>query len=326
MIFAIIISGDQPLKNKSDDTIRRTYQKVSPNFPPEIEERLHEIVKNSTISDIVDYAEICLPPVVIGEFKLDKKAMKNELKNPDKISILTLIALGSYIYNQLGDKILKEYFLTNNIRVQPNRINWKFIMKSFSRQILKNGQKIYYSIKTPALKIDDKLFRLAYTSHCLERIHQRAAGGRYKYGALCDYFYNIKHNTYFEMVTLPNESLAISIYEKCLEGFSSFDIVKEIFGNNYYPDDKYFYRLGYLPIERFNEFAVAKTLLCPGYSETPEFKLLKESEENSEWLKRAYENEQSCSRYTYDLALTKKYHQLGIPQVKTFEKDIFKYS
>jgi hypothetical protein len=87
----------------------------------------------------------------------------------------------------------------------------------------------------------------------------------------------------------------------------------------------FYYRLGYLPLEFHGEFAICKTLLCPGYLNTPEYEMLQKSETDQMWLKRAINNECNNSLYTYDLPLIKKMHESGMPQVKILPSSTFKF-
>jgi hypothetical protein len=102
-------------------------------------------------------------------------------------------------------------------------------------------------------------------------------------------------------------------------------MVTAVFGNRYHPGEPYFFKIGYLPIELTKGFAIAKTLLPPGYALTPEYEVLKQYE-NIEWLKHATENHRDPDTITFDPVLIKKMHEAGVPQVKIIEQAVFDYT
>ena len=311
---------------KPSDTIRRTYEKISPNFPTELEHKLHDIIKTSSITEIVAEAETSLYQDLANHV-IDRKALRAALRTPSfEYKLEIAFTLGGYVYSRFGKDMLKRHFMTNDITVLPNGNGWKFIMRSLSRQKINSNSSLYYSSKAPKLDLWGNKCQIAYTDHCIERLHERSKRGKLTYGALGDTFSFLYENSYFEVVDLTDGSKAVSIFAMCGdEGNAPFDIVKAIYGNNYCEEDKYYYRIGYLPIEPYKEFALARTLLCPGYLKTPEYKLLSESEENAEWLKRAMENERKDSLSTYDLRLILKMHGMGIPQVKVLEGKVYHF-
>lgn len=312
---------------KKSDTIRRTYERISPNFPPELESILHTVVKESSVTDIVNYTEENIASYMRISGELDKKEIRSLLKIPGmKLEPISLYALGNYIYKKISDRGFKDYLLTNDISVFPDFDRWIFRMRSLSNQILKGGLKVYYSIKTPEIEIEGRKYRIAYTWHCIERIHERAKRKMFDYGSLGDLYALLNDNNCHEYALLNDGSRALSMYGFAGNELSlSFNIVTKILGDQYYPDNTYYYRLGYFPIDIMDNFAVCKTLLSPGFFNTPEYKLLRNSPENMEWLKRANENGRNDSLFTFDLELIKKLHELGVPQIKTFDDDVYTY-
>lgn len=308
-------------------TIRRTYEKQSANFPPELESALHRIIKTSSFGSILANARKHLLEYIVGDdFMIDTRALKEGLCNPTTQSSPVGFAIGDYVYRKLGEEILKEYFLTNDIAVVANGSNWKFVMRSLSKHVLKGGNAVYYSTRSPKVNINGNFYTAAYTKHTLERIHRRTKAGLYNYAALGDAFSFSYENQYFEPAMLKDGTHAFSIFGMCGdENCQPFEIVRAIFGEEYFPDENYYYRLGYMPVEIVGDFAVMKTLLCPGYLQTPEYSALKRTESNHEWSKRANENERRDAIQAYDLELIKKMHCAGILQVRSFEKSIFKF-
>jgi len=313
-------------------TIKRVYKKNSPNFPSDLEEYLHLILKNSTFDAFIKNAENNLKDYYYSstEIPINRSNLRRILEKADKEShYLSIFAVGDYIYRKIFDKFDKFdkcTMLVNDITVLPDGEKWQFIMRSLSSQKISPSERIYYSLKTPKIKIDNKDYQVAYSEHCITQIHERLKLKKYNYAALGDTFSMLYENMYFEKVTLLNNQNALCIYGMCMgEEFIQFRIVKEIYGQKYFPGEKYFFKLGYLPLEYNGNYAVAKTILCPGFYTTPEYELLGRSESDIEWLKRANQNERKNNNDSYDFQLIKKMHELGIPQVKIFDNVIYKF-
>lgn len=89
----------------------------------------------------------------------------------------------------------------------------------------------------------------------------------------------------------------------------------------------FYYRLGYCPVVVENEFAIAKTLLFPGYTGTPEFKLINESDlprrQKERFLELSTSNDASNVVYDGDSDLIKWFHKNGVPQVIQTRRKIF---
>jgi len=142
---------------KKSDSIRRTYEKISPNFPPELEELLHSIVKETSITDIINFTTKNIERYMNLSGELDKSELRFMLKFPGiDIDPFTAYSLGNYVYQKICEKGFKEYLLTNDICVFPHLDRWLFRLRSLSTQILRGGLKIYYSTKSPELTIEGK--------------------------------------------------------------------------------------------------------------------------------------------------------------------------
>lgn len=312
----------------SNNVFRREYEKRCPNFPPEFETRLREIIKTSDITRIIRHAKVNLAEYFTHSEAIDWKAIAEFMRHPQQresaIATPASFAIGDYVYSQFGIEILRQEFLVNDIFVFPMDDRWRFIMRSLS-SIFRNHQKAYYSVKSPKITIDGHPYTIAYTSHCIQRIHQRVSRGRLTYPALGDTFSYIYETSYFGPSRLSDGSLALILYDSIQEDTIQFRILERVLGSKYYPDANYMYRIGYLPIDISGEFVVAHTLLCPGFKKTPEFMQLKASGVGQEWLDRATENERNGSIDTYDLDLIKLIHDSGLPQVMESVPDLFEH-
>lgn len=81
----------------------------------------------------------------------------------------------------------------------------------------------------------------------------------------------------------------------------------------------YYYRVGYSPAVLDDDFIVAKSFLCPGFSSTPEYQLILDADCSREQKKQmrelAEKQDLAYLQKTNDFSLLKWYHEQGIPQV-----------
>ena len=92
------------------------------------------------------------------------------------------------------------------------------------------------------------------------------------------------------------------------------------------PDYCYF-RVGYCPILIEGNFAIAKTLLYPGYKKTPEYGCLMSSSlaesQKAEMLVKATKQDVASLRETNDFSCVQWFHNNGVPQVIQTREEIF---
>jgi len=90
---------------KKSDAIRRTYEKISPNFPPELEAMLHAIIKEASITDIINYTFENIESFMRISGDLDKKELRSTFKAPGfECEPISIYALGNYIYKKICDR------------------------------------------------------------------------------------------------------------------------------------------------------------------------------------------------------------------------------
>lgn len=311
-------------------TFRRNYIKISPNFPPDLEQTLRNIVKNATLDDIMKYAPMVLDEHDIGPPPLYTRTVRKFISNPGENEsdeeMDALYILAEYLYGEIIAQCGVDVLKTNDIVLLPFDGTWQFMLRSLSSATISGGIRIFYSLRTDKLTYNGTPYQLAFTQHCIDRIHQRFNGSHCGYGHLGNLFAYLYNNNYFEWAELSDGAPALSLFAPCWdERYGAINIVKAIYGDDYYTGEKYHYRIGYLPVEIKKEFMLAKTMLCPGYVSTPEFELLRKSELNNEWLKRAQENENHDNLEDYDPQLIRALHMTGIPQVKIINEEIIRF-
>jgi hypothetical protein len=167
---------------------------------------------------------------------------------------------------------------------------------------------------------------VSFSQHAIKQLGERLTHDPASYDALGDIFAYLYACTYFEALTLYYEQDGFTFYDICSRGYFAFRYVTDILGK----DDtstQYYYRLGYCPVEEESGFFLAKTLLYPGYRNTPEYGLLRNA--FLPWARKqsmfAQCEGQTMRRLgeTEDFSLLKWFHDNGVEQVKAVEYPIY---
>ena len=187
------------------------------------------------------------------------------------------LAVGEYVFSILKQKIdLDKYFPYNDILVAPHNSGkgWNVHLRALISAKV-NGQKIFYSRSKAVILIDDSEYIISFTPHCIDRIQERMFGkNKGTYGSYGDVFEHLHGNPHYEICKLEDGTMAISLFVK----LNPNDINTKYYQKyikNFNDEEFHYYRLGYFPLELSEDYAICKTLLCPGYHKTPEFKKLK---------------------------------------------------
>jgi hypothetical protein len=102
--------------------------------------------------------------------------------------------------------------------------------------------------------------------------------------------------------------------------------VQDILGS-ILPQKEYYFRIGYCPILLTSGYALAKTVLFPGYKGTPEYSLIVQSDiphqEKSKLLQYCDDLTIPKLNETYDFRHMKWFHDNGITQVKRLESTVY---
>lgn len=246
---------------------------------------------------------------------------------------LLMNAIGMYIYQKVTSDIYLRYYPDNYVAFYPYRDGSKILVQFHS--LLRGqigGQTFFYSKLKPRIKIEGKRYIVAFTQHMIDRVYERTAIDQKNYTSLGDIFsllaaYNPHH---LELCTLNNGQPAISFWGPCGKPpFWHSQYIPNVLGKLVPGDGEAIFRLGYSPIVLHDGFAVAKTLLYPGYKSTPEYALLKNSS-LSIAEKEAMQNKsvnQDGLRVVKDLNFSciKWFHDHGITQVKQSKHELFNH-
>lgn len=246
---------------------------------------------------------------------------------------LLINAIGKYIYQKVTSDIYLKYYPDNYVAFYPYRDGSKILVQFHSLLRGQMGERtFFYSKLKPRIKIGGKQYIVAFTQHMIDRVYERTAIDQKNYTSLGDIFsllaaYNPHH---LELCTLNNGQPAISFWGPCGKPpFWHSQYIPNVLGKLVPGGGDALFRLGYSPIVIHDDFAVAKTLLYPGYKSTPEYALLQGSS-FSKAEKEGMQNKsmnQDAWRVIKDLdfSCVKWFHDNGITQVKQSQYELYNH-
>lgn len=259
------------------------------------------------------------------------------LRHGDTGAILRGMKIGEAVYRLMPQAQLVQWLPFHDIEITPigDRIRVRFDSLKTAKG---NGGTIYYSPYCPKIKLPDGEKIVGWTRHSIDQLCARTAVDRTSYGCLGDVFAYLHHCTHFELCTLNDGKSAFTFFENCQKGFFSEHFVEVVLGKKMeqfvLPGEKvsrFYYRVGYCPIAIDAEFAVAKTLLFPGYQATPEHAALTRADapRDVKNLLRDVAKEFTMLNLVKNsaigLSLMKLFHDLGVPQVIETDEPFFRY-
>lgn len=239
-----------------------------------------------------------------------------------------LLSLGEVIQMRLPSDAVAPYRCMDVVfgKPAPNQILVRF------RSLLTHGSVEnpgYYSHRTPKVVcgIGSVERIVSFCTHALERIHERTVGNWRTYSGSGDAFAFIDNCVYYEDWSATMGKPCFALYNQCAKGFVSYRFLEEIL-DDFDPNKKYYYRVGYCPSVLTGDFVLAKTLLVPGMRGTPERKLFERlpiSEQNMLAQKMETLLTWSDKADSEDWELLKWFHDNGVPQVISFDRTLFEY-
>jgi hypothetical protein len=109
-----------------------------------------------------------------------------------------------------------------------------------------------------------------FTGHAVRQICDRTASDWRTYAGSGDAFAYLENCVYYEEASGPFDSPCFAIYDRCADGYIGGALAVSLIGRPVWDADNLYCRIGYCPAVIDGEFIVAKTLLLPGMSRTPE--------------------------------------------------------
>lgn len=122
---------------------------------------------------------------------------------------------------------------------------------------------------------------------------------------------------------------ALTCYETCVSpGWFQWHYVEDLL-DYWHPEQKYYYRVGYCPVVLKEPYAILKTLLLPGFFNTPEYRALHESDLSPSEKCKLKSLFIMGNRFQWlqehgTFAFLKQMHE-WIPQVITTDREMFRY-
>jgi len=254
-------------------------------------------------------------------------------------------SIGTKIFRSIPSEIRKKHFPMADFQFYTHG-PFHQDLKIYLSNLIQIPRVGYVSPNKPKINVDGKTYKLAFSSHviqqmgadlpwCINESKERFMPLWENYFGLGDFYgflhgcvnYEIEPNLYNH--EKQRDDLAITCYETCIapEWFN-WHYVSDIL-EEWSLDNKYYYRVGYFPIQEVDEYIVLKTLLLPGFKSTPEYKHLKKSNMKIQKEKEleglfTLDNRLQWLIDNRDFSFIKQMHE-WVPQVITTDKEMFKY-
>jgi len=297
------------------------------NSPPEFVELIKKTIKSIDLRDRSLFA-----PIETTFFRAGKHFGLAVMKLPIERTALTTgvylaLKLGQSILSRIPREELLRWIPYNDVQVLPCGRNIHVVLRSLCQRPGPYGT-IYHSRHRPTLVIDGQPKVIGFTRHAIENTCKRIVPTWRTYRGLGDAFALFDECVHFERCDLHNGQMAFTFVDNCAKGFFSERYVYEVLGSWDKDEGHYYYRVGYCPAEIVDEFVVAKTLLFPGYVNTPEYGAILHSRlpdwKKKNLIERLKVQDVSEIRETGDFSLVKLFHDHGAPQVIHSNESFFR--
>jgi hypothetical protein len=190
------------------------------------------------------------------------------------------------------------------------------------------GGDAYYAPTRPPIRFDDKAKVVAFRKHAINRIRERIYGGELDYGRTGSFHQRLQEHHRFEPVLLYTGQQAFAFWTQARTGIlygnsNGLRFLQALAPNRDTRKD-YWYLLGYCPVTVHHGFAVAQTLLYPGFKNTPEYGLIMNTDisflEKRDMLARVQEWEEGHNEAQTDMDLVRWFHEHGSPQIMATDR------
>ena len=185
------------------------------------------------------------------------------------------------------------------------------------------GGNAYYAPSRPTIHIDDMAKVVAFRKHAIDRIRERIYAGELDYRRTGSFHQRLQEHHLFEPRVLYKGQQAFAFWTRARTGIlyrnsNGLRFIRELVPKCDSRKD-YWYLLGYCPVTIHHGFAVAQTLLYPGFKNTPEYGLIMNSalslSEKHHMLARVQAWEEGRNEAQTDMNLVRWFHEHGSPQV-----------
>lgn len=232
--------------------------------------------------------------------------------------------VGDLIYAALSEEQRQRYLPMHMFFVSIDWRNHDFLIRCDS-MLRFHGRlgELWFSPARHKVSVGDTTLTVCYGTHTIERFMKRAFGAERNYASLAAIHQTLRSELYLESLTLSNGQPGIAAYRPVC----AFRSHQHTYGYQYLcqvagdPDDRrdQCHLLGYCPLRPYHGFAIASTLLTPGFRGTPEHdSILQEVPDESERARmlQTVDRWESGERAPIEDAwLLRWFHAHGCPQV-----------
>ena len=270
-------------------------------------------------------------PSAMQKLATDINSEKFGNTSPDVVRASFVFAPGEAIYDAIPLSERAELLPFNDIRVIPMGNSFHIEFSKLESDIV-GGQRLYFSRHRPTVSINGRKRVVAYTIHSIERVRERLNPRWMGYAAAGDVHAYFSHCKHFELCLLHPNQEAVTFYNRITQGFVNYLIyVNEILGRSNLDSKKanLYYRLGYCPLAIAGDYAVAKTFLYPGFTSTPEYGAILNSDlprrEKDRLIGICQNNNADEVMWEGNTEVIKWFHDNGVPQVIQSNEEFFEY-
>lgn len=251
-----------------------------------------------------------------------------------------MLHYGTQIYDRIPLETRRRLLPYNDLSVSPAG---KRLLLSFSSLLQKRGKggTIFYSRRRPTITLGGYAWPVGFSRHSIDQAVLRLNPNYCYYSCSSDVHSFFANCVYFEPTELDSrqhpQQQAFSMFDLCddptyLAYHTYVDDVLGVAGEE--PDrtnGKFYFRLGYFPVEFDNGFAKAVSFMRPGYTGTPELRALLQSEgldrsRKAFLLREARENRGRQVLLEGRTEVIKWFHENAVPQVKQISEAVFDHS
>ena len=340
---------DEKVKWKRDHEAALKLRSVFPNFvfdeteseaDPAFVALTKEAIRQFRFSELHGMEQIAFKDMknygvayVLEQIRL---AMNENQNNGIKTSytmrgdIFWQLSLGEAIFAKIPEVDRKRFLPINNVRFLYRGTN--ILVQFYSLLSHKhNGGTLYYSRRETKVEFNGREYVVAFSKEAIQRIGERTVHAPLSYTGVGAYFAFMDLCLNYEPCDLRDGGPAITFFDYCAERMWSFNYVRNVLGEeNLDPTlGQPYYRVGYCPTVLVDDrFVLAKTLLFPGFVNTPEYKSLHSAHMpyvEKEQLKSVATHDLTLAQIqqTLDFSALKWFQKNGVPQVIQTQKKMF---
>lgn len=265
-----------------------------------------------------------------------QEAMAQKLAEGDPMGrvgeLLMLLNYGTVLFEQIPEEARRRFLPYNDVRILFIRNR---MVLQFSSMLSHGGPggAVFYGRNKPVIEFDGVQRTVAFSRHAIDRICERINPRYIHYAAAGDVHAFFSTCVYFEPVQLHGGQPAFVLYDICGNDHTlQYDTyVNQILGKDKLDRSlgRPYYKVGYCPVVFEGDFAKAKTFLSPGFTGTPEYGAILNS--NLKLTERNKLIQSATSLVPNDVLMNdtpetiKWFHDNGVPQVVQLKRKVFDY-